>query len=151
MPRITGTHARVHQRLASFFLDLIPILLLVKVVGVEQLFKVGPGMPPLAASTQIIFRVYLVYVVLSEIYFRLFTPVPGRTPGMRLLDLALVKTSGERPVNFFFGILHIIIGIFGFWLVWWPSFLGKPALHDMLFGVDVVRNPKPVEQSDSSA
>lgn len=151
MPRITGTRAWVHLRLASFVLDLIPILFLVKVVGAEQLFKVAPDIPALAANTQIIFRVYLIYVVLSEIFFRLLTPVPGRTPGMRLLGLARVKTSGERPLNFFFGILHIIIGIFGFWLVWWPSLLGKPALHDMLFGVDVVRNPKPVEQSVSSA
>jgi hypothetical protein len=144
MSEVTTTRAFAHYRLASFVLDLIPVVFLVKVVGVEDMFTTG-NVSPLIANAQILFRVYLAYVVISEALFAVLTKIPGRTIGMRLMNTARMKTNKKGPPNFFFGILHIIIGIYGFWIVWWPCLFGKPAFHDMLFGFEIVRNPIPFQ------
>jgi len=133
----------LHWRFGSFLMDMIPPLILVKGIGVGRLF-VPPG--GTASSNQefiVAMVIYLAWVLVTEVLYRIFTRVGGRTPGMRVLNLVRMKNEGNGPPNLLFVPLHLAAGVFLWWLVWWPGLVGGPPLHDRLFGFSVVRLRRP--------
>lgn len=142
----TVTPAPLYLRAASFLLDLLPIALLVSAALAAELAAVRESV---VAQDQISFKIYPIYlntfklysfyIIAAELFFRFIKKLPGRTPAMHLLGLSRVDSDRKKDPNFFFGILHIIFGIYGFWLWWWPALIGKRPLHDRLFGYDILR------------
>ncbi len=149
------TRAPLYLRLTSLLLDLAPIAILVSIALAAELAAVRESVVaqdeielkiyPIYLNT---FKLYSFYIIAAELFFRFVKRLPGRTPSMYFLGLARVDSDQKKVPNFFFGILHIILGIYGFWLWWWPSLIGRRALHDQLFGYDVIRVGKNPTASD---
>jgi len=128
----------LHWRFGSFLIDMLPPLILVKGIGVGRLLTPPGGTASENQEFMVAMLIYLTWVLITEMLYRLLTPVGGRTPGMRVLNLVRLKNDQTGPPNLLFVILHLAVGLFLCWLVWWPGLAGRLPLHDRMFGFSVV-------------
>lgn len=136
----------LHWRFGSFLMDMIPPLILVKGLGVGRLLVPPGGTASENQEFIVAMLIYFTWVLVTEVVYRLFTPIGGRTLGMRILDLARLKEDRTEPPNLLFVLLHFAIGLFFCWLVWWPGLVGRPPLHDRMFGFTVVRLRRTIDR-----
>lgn len=90
----------------------------------------------------------------GTVYLTLFTALwKGRTPGKRLMDLRVVRLTGE-PLGLFRAFERVggyaagfATGLLGFAQVWWDP--NRQAIHDKIAETVVVREKLPRERLDA--
>jgi uncharacterized RDD family membrane protein YckC len=134
--------ATVGQRLSSFIVDLIVL----SVIYIALIFLSGGEMGEAMAGSGVVEELSPVYFIMAAIGMGYYTYFfgKGETPGMRLVEIRLVRADGVEPVGLGRGFLRWVgMEISGIVLLlgyaWVLIDKKRQGWHDKIAGTYVVR------------
>lgn len=134
--------AGVGQRLASYLVDVVVL----SIIYIALIFLFGVGIEDEAIAGDFSTTFYAVYVLMAAIGIGYFTYFfgNGQTPGMKLVEIKLIRADGIEPVGYkkgFFRWVGMEISGMVFFLgyVWILINKKKQGWHDKIAGTYVVK------------
>lgn len=134
--------AGVGQRLASYLVDVVVL----SVIYIALIFLFGVGIEDEAIAGDFSTTFYVVYVLMAAIGIGYFTYFfgKGQTPGMKLVEIKLIRADGAEPVGYkkgFFRWVGMEISGMVFFLgyIWILIDKKRQGWHDKIAGTYVVK------------
>jgi uncharacterized RDD family membrane protein YckC len=134
--------AGVGQRLASYLVDVVVL----SIIYIALIFLFGVGIEDEAIAGEFSTTFYAVYALMAAIGIGYFTYFfgKGQTPGMKLVEIKVIRTDGVEPIGYKKGFFRWVgMEISGMVLflgyIWILIDKKRQGWHDKIAGTYVVK------------